>query len=616
MAGVGDAMAEPATENASTPNFRRRGRIVFTLAAVLVFVSLAPLTAVSWKLIDENRHALKTSQQGYQMILARSIAREIDIHIAGASAEVHRIAQGLNGATGRSGMQAQSIRKTLENVVDERLIYLRFAYFEQASVRSIDAGILDGKLEPSFESGLLEAVGILSAQDQSPTMQATVSDPIRLGPHDGTAVLVISAPVVTRGKFRGVISGVLDLEGIWSSVVARSREGHVIYAIDGAGEVFASTDNLSVRPGRAAGESPLVEHFLASKGRGSMTMPFSENGAGEKAMLLGSYEVTRVGWGIFVQARLDEVYLPVQIMIASTLRWAVLALVLSIIAAMVFAGTLSKPINRLAFASRRFAQGDFSSRVEMTSGNEIGELAFTFNRMAGEIEDQIRRLKQAAEENAELFLGTIRALAQAIDAKDPYTRGHSGRVNRYSVLIGKALGMEDEDLRDIHVASLMHDVGKIGIDDKILQKPGKLTPEEFEVMKTHTTLGASIMTPIRQMKRILPGLRSHHERWQGGGYPDGTAGDNIPLMARIIAVADTFDAMTTHRPYQRAMSFGEAHERLNKLKGLAFEVRIVEAFNRVFASGVIRPEDIHQEADVVTAQPAGAAVDANTPTTV
>jgi HD-GYP domain-containing protein (c-di-GMP phosphodiesterase class II) len=146
-------------------------------------------------------------------------------------------------------------------------------------------------------------------------------------------------------------------------------------------------------------------------------------------------------------------------------------------------------------------------------------------------------------------------------------------------------------IADIHVASLMHDVGKIGINDRILQKPGKLSPDEFEVMKTHTVLGATIMAPIRQMKRLLPGMRSHHEKWQGGGYPDGLNGEGIPLMARVIAVADAFDAMTTHRPYQRAMTFPEGLELLNKLKGQAFDERVVEAFNRVYQQGQIVPEE-------------------------
>jgi HD-GYP domain-containing protein (c-di-GMP phosphodiesterase class II) len=211
--------------------------------------------------------------------------------------------------------------------------------------------------------------------------------------------------------------------------------------------------------------------------------------------------------------------------------------------------------------------------------------------MADDIEEQIRRLKRAARENHELFMGTIRAMAQAIDAKDPYTRGHSMRVNRYSVILGRELGLRGAQLREIHVSSLMHDVGKIGIHDKILQKPGKLTDEEFEVMKTHTVLGANIVAPIGQMKRIIPGLRWHHERMNGQGYPDGLQGADIPLMARIIAVADTFDAITTHRPYQTAMTFEEALKVLERLKGAALDGKIVEAFFAAYEKGLIRVED-------------------------
>jgi response regulator RpfG family c-di-GMP phosphodiesterase len=158
------------------------------------------------------------------------------------------------------------------------------------------------------------------------------------------------------------------------------------------------------------------------------------------------------------------------------------------------------------------------------------------------------------------------------------------------VILARYHGLSEGDIRDIHVASLLHDVGKIGVDDAVLKKPGKLTPEEFEVMKLHTVIGSNIMSPIRQMKRLLPGLRSHHERWGGEGYPDALAGDAIPLMARIIAVADSFDAMTTDRPYQKGMDFEKALARVNELKGTAFDERIVESFNRAYHAGEFRKE--------------------------
>lgn len=578
-------------EQQDQPFLRRRGRIVFTLLAVLVFIGLAPLATVAWKLIDINREALVTAHQEFQLLMASSVANELNIHVEGLRSQSLRVAQTLGGSIRRRGYgQQEELRRVLNDVVDERMLYLRYTYFRTQDTRSVSAGQLADNLDPVFESGLKEAVQILSESTSTRGEKTIVSDPILLDTRPRRAVMVVSAPVVSGGRFRGVLSALVDLSAVWEAVVARNRSGHLIFALDDTGRVIASNRPARVVPGTDVSRSPLVVSFLTAEGRSRTTMPFVEFEDGTEQDFIGSYEVTGLGWGVFVQARLQDVYSPVRRMVESITTWALFVLGLAALAAIVFARTLSNPIKRLAAASRAFASGNFSTRVRVRSGNEIGELAFTFNKMASEIEDQIRRLKQAAEENKELFLGTIRALAQAIDAKDPYTRGHSVRVNRYSVLLARQLGMSDEQIADIHVASLMHDVGKIGIHDKILQKPGKLTPGEFEVMKTHTVKGAQIMSPIRQMQRVIPGLRSHHERWGGGGYPDALEGDEIPLMARVIAVADAFDAMTTHRPYQKAMSFAQALERLNVLKVVAFDERIVEAFNRAYQQGLIVPE--------------------------
>src|SRR2546430_14024185 len=168
--------------------------------------------------------------------------------------------------------------------------------------------------------------------------------------------------------------------------------------------------------------------------------------------------------------------------------------------------------------------------------------------ISSDIEEFIEKLKEAAEANRELFLGSIRMLAAAIDEKDPYTRGHSGRVAKYSTLIGRELGLSDEELDRLRIAALLHDVGKIGVDDRVLKKPGALTAEEFELMKQHTVKGANIMRPVSQLKEMLPGIELHHEHMDGRGYPYGVTAPQIPLMARVIAVADTLDAMPTNRP--------------------------------------------------------------------
>jgi HD-GYP domain-containing protein (c-di-GMP phosphodiesterase class II) len=178
-------------------------------------------------------------------------------------------------------------------------------------------------------------------------------------------------------------------------------------------------------------------------------------------------------------------------------------------------------------------------------------------------------------------------LAAAIDEKDPYTRGHSDRVARYSLLIGRQLSLSPEDLDRLRISALLHDVGKIGVDDRVLKKPGSLTPEEFEIMKQHPIKGANIMRPVAQLKDMLPGIELHHEHVDGHGYPHGLKGEDIPLMALIIAVADTLDAMTTHRPYQSAMDLEEALQLIHKKAGTKFDVAVVDALDLVVKAGQI-----------------------------
>ena len=148
-----------------------------------------------------------------------------------------------------------------------------------------------------------------------------------------------------------------------------------------------------------------------------------------------------------------------------------------------------------------------------------------------------------------MFVGTVKALAAAIDGKDKYTRGHSERVARISVAIGKQLGLPEDELETLRISALLHDVGKIAIDDNILKKPAALTDEEFEIMKTHPQKGYKIMSQIPAMKEFLPGMYMHHEMVNGQGYPQGLTDEQIPLQAKIVSVADTFDAMTIDRPY-------------------------------------------------------------------
>src|SRR3981189_2838417 len=179
-------------------------------------------------------------------------------------------------------------------------------------------------------------------------------------------------------------------------------------------------------------------------------------------------------------------------------------------------------------------------------------------------------------------------LAAAIDEKDPYTRGHSGRVAKYSMLIGQELGLSTAELDKLRIAALLHDVGKIGVEDRVLKKPGSLTPEEFGLMKQHTVKGANIMRPVSQLKNMLPGIELHHEHMDGRGYPYGLTAPQIPLVARIIGVAHTLDAMTPNRPYQSAMDLDFALGKIKALAGSKFDTIVVNALEAAVTNGKLR----------------------------
>jgi len=254
---------------------------------------------------------------------------------------------------------------------------------------------------------------------------------------------------------------------------------------------------------------------------------------------------------------------------------------------------LTSPVLNLVAAAKKIAAGDFSSRVESKNITEIGTLGETFNVMTDKIEEQIANLAKPAAENRELFVGTVKALAAAIDGKDKYTRGHSERVARISVAIGKRLHMSDEQIETLRMSALLHDVGKIAIDDAILKKPAALTDDEYEIMKQHPQRGYKIMSQIPAMKEFLPGMYMHHEMVNGMGYPQGLKGHEIPLQAKIVSVADTFDAMTIDRPYQKALPLEKALELITGYTGTRYDERVVNALVEAckhgeVANGVVR----------------------------
>ncbi len=218
----------------------------------------------------------------------------------------------------------------------------------------------------------------------------------------------------------------------------------------------------------------------------------------------------------------------------------------------------------LRLGAMDFIKKPFVPEILLLRVRHIIELVRLQRSLSNEVERKTR-------ENNTLFLHVVEALAESIDAKDTYTNGHSGRVAYYAKEIAKRYGYRDKKLEDIYMMGLLHDVGKIGIPDAIINKPGKLTEEEFETIKTHPVKGAKILETIEEMPLLSTGARWHHERFGGGGYPDGLVGEAIPEEARIIAVADSYDAMSSNRSYRDILSQDEIRQEIIKGRGTQFD---------------------------------------------
>jgi putative nucleotidyltransferase with HDIG domain len=231
---------------------------------------------------------------------------------------------------------------------------------------------------------------------------------------------------------------------------------------------------------------------------------------------------------------------------------------------------VSGPVEQLTQGMRRVASGDFSGRVEVTGHDELAEMAVVFNEMAESLAEARRQLKES-------YVRTVESLAISLEAKDAYTRGHSERVAVYAERIARRLGLDEEKIGALKKAALLHDIGKIGVPEQILNKPGRLTADEFQVIRAHPKAGGEILGPVMAGDEMLAVVTQHHERCDGRGYPQGVGVSEISLYARITAGADTLDAMCSSRPYRPGMSREAAAAELRRCRGTQLDAQVVDA---------------------------------------
>ena len=238
---------------------------------------------------------------------------------------------------------------------------------------------------------------------------------------------------------------------------------------------------------------------------------------------------------------------------------------------------ITLPIEHLVRSTAAVSAGDLSHRAPVESNDEIGSLAESFNAMAAS-------LGQKTTELEESYFDSIESLARAIDARDPSTFGHSTRVAAISLEIARAIGLDAESHKTLRRAALLHDIGKIGIEDRVLHKAGPLTDEEWDVMRQHPLIGYKMLSGLHYLKPSLVGVLHHHERWDGKGFPAGLQGTAISAHIRVLSVADALDAMTSDRPYRKGLAFEDALTEIQKRAGTQFEPAVVEALMKCAAA--------------------------------
>ncbi len=574
----------------------RRLKLRHALLLTLLFSGIIPLAISSFLLIQKNKEVLRDAERDYLIRKAGALSKEVSSYLVTIQRPLKELGNGILVAPGAP---------ILSDRLREPWVSAHLQRFVKESEGLMALRVVDGS-----GGGPLLAPGSLGAPARAALDQtfkdvgkAASSDPVYRFVDMGKGaepLAVLAIPLKGADGQRLVVEALLRFRPLEELLRGEASSDVGVFLVDRKGKMLWSEG------GDPDMENALKKSILPLFVQRPVTF-MHEYEVDSKEVLAQVSAVEESGWGVVVQKPLSKAFEAVDRMIYQTVLSTLLLAGLALGFAYLTARWVSQPIQKLAETTHQIAAGKFGGQLE-TKGLvfEFADLADDFNQMSGHVERYVQQLRHAAQANRELFIGNMRAFVAAIDAKDPYTRGHSERVAMYSRTIARFMQLPEDVQHKVWISGLLHDVGKIGVEDHVLRKEGKLTAEEFEQMKMHTVIGYDIMKAIEQLREMVPGIRSHHEAWNGRGYPDGLKGEQIPLFGRIIGVADTFDAITTNRPYQQAYSLEYAVETIKKLTGSRFDAKIVTAFLRAFEAGEIRPKPARTETQAVPQRAAAA----------
>jgi putative nucleotidyltransferase with HDIG domain len=375
----------------------------------------------------------------------------------------------------------------------------------------------------------------------------------------------------------------LGLDNIVYRVKATNPDIESMAIIDPDGEIIVHSDT------RKAGETlrPAAGNLLYKSEDGTTVHEIP-------GPVRGLYEIqTPI---VFMEKTLGSVILSVNKSVLMEAQRKARNSILAVVAPLLLIGVassillttfLTRPVHELSKGVAELKEGRRNRPLRVYSQDELGKLTESFNEMTALITSQKNSLSQYAKELEEAYVSTVRVLAAAIDARDTHTLGHSTRVAKLSVELGRELGLGPAELEELEIACLFHDVGKIKIPDSILQKKDKLSTPEQREMQRHPEYGAEILAKAPSLLKYIPAVKHHHEWFDGTGYPDGLAGDRIPKAATIISLADVYDAMTSDRPYRDALSEEEAQDEITALGGKQFDAEIAARFIGLLKKGKV-----------------------------
>src|SRR5271157_1005473 len=467
---------------------KTRVRILYVILLILIGITVGPLWFYGSKMMSINRETLERQEGVLQTITSQSLSQVISLYMENLNQQLKEffdtvvpLATHIPAAKYSSD---PDLRVALEGFVADRPAVLYATVLNdqargvQAQARNFNAG-RDPFLAKSLEAAFTAAQQGQEYRSNPLTVYASAGNEV---------VMVMAEPIKQKDQFLGMVAAVVTLKPITQKLAdTNEQSGLEAYVVDNAGRLVTSYD-----PDKVAGTDmvaiPIVQKFLDWGGRARVaeTSSFPLQKGDQTVMMLGTYAPTqKLGWGVIVQRKTSDAYATVAEMRDQTFKWGLLLVVLSVVIGFLAAKTITYPIDMLIHTARSIAERDFTQRAEISSRTEIGELAATFNQMAEDIQRYIGNLKKASEQNHKLFIDSIEMIAAAVDAKDPYTKGHSGRVAQFSVILAQELGLPEDEVDKIRISATLHDVGKIGIEDRVLKKPGVLTNEEFDIMKRH-----------------------------------------------------------------------------------------------------------------------------------